>query len=184
MNTLHLCSSLLKGAMQTVLQCNSHSCARQHSSFEPLSDDDDVTLHPLIIIPCFAVDIRRCGVRFTARSLHVCSCDVQLWWMLIICASVWQQWCTIVMLTPVCFLLPLVAFYPVTALKKLPFMRNRSKEKDRVKAVYRRSMCKTPDSPHPPCSSLLPPWSHHSTTHFTHMPCPHPLVTATACHGY
>lgn len=39
--------------------------------------------------------------------------------------------------------LSLAARCPVTALKKLPFMRNRSKEKDRVKAVYRRSMCKT-----------------------------------------
>lgn len=85
-----------------------HLCVRAQPSFEPLSDD--VTLHPLIIIPCCAVGIRRCGVRFTARSLHVCSCDVQLWWMLTICASVWQRWCTVVMLTSVCSLLPLVAF--------------------------------------------------------------------------
>ncbi|KAK0150013.1 Girdin [Merluccius polli] len=30
-----------------------------------------------------------------------------------------------------------------STLKRLPFMRNRSKDKDKAKAVYRRSMCKT-----------------------------------------
>uniref|UniRef100_A0A671QQ95 Girdin-like n=1 Tax=Sinocyclocheilus anshuiensis TaxID=1608454 RepID=A0A671QQ95_9TELE len=42
-----------------------------------------------------------------------------------------------------------------SALKKLPFMRNRSKEKDQVKAVYRRSMCKTSARPHPSRSSSV-----------------------------
>uniref|UniRef100_A0A8B9HFA0 Coiled-coil domain containing 88A n=1 Tax=Astyanax mexicanus TaxID=7994 RepID=A0A8B9HFA0_ASTMX len=32
-----------------------------------------------------------------------------------------------------------------STLKRLPFMRNRSKEKDKEKAIYRRSMCKSPD---------------------------------------
>lgn len=36
----------------------------------------------------------------------------------------------------------------LTAIKRLPFMRNRSKDKDKAKAIYRRSMCKTPVSRH------------------------------------
>uniref|UniRef100_A0A3Q3NP31 Coiled-coil domain containing 88A n=1 Tax=Labrus bergylta TaxID=56723 RepID=A0A3Q3NP31_9LABR len=44
-----------------------------------------------------------------------------------------------------------------STLKRLPFMRNRSKDKDKAKAIYRRSMCKTSVSRHasrPPPSSL------------------------------
>ena len=43
----------------------------------------------------------------------------------------------------------------LTAIKRLPFMRNRSKDKDKAKAIYRRSMCKTSDSRH--ASLPLPP---------------------------
>lgn len=39
--------------------------------------------------------------------------------------------------------LPSVSGCSVAALKRLPFMRNRSKDKDKDKAIYRRSMCKT-----------------------------------------
>lgn len=44
----------------------------------------------------------------------------------------------------------------VTAIKRLPFMRSRSKDKDKAKAIYRRSMCKTSVSRHasPPLSPL------------------------------
>ena len=56
---------------------------------------------------------------------------------------------------------PPFAGCPVTALKRLPFMRNRPKEKDKVKAIYRRSMCKISGSlvlpPSPPCGLCLPP---------------------------
>ena len=45
----------------------------------------------------------------------------------------------------IAFHLFLAFCYPATALKRLPFMRNRSKEKDKEKAIYRRSMCKSPD---------------------------------------
>lgn len=36
----------------------------------------------------------------------------------------------------------------LTAIKRLPFMRNRSKDKDKAKAIYRRSMCKIAVSRH------------------------------------
>lgn len=48
---------------------------------------------------------------------------------------------------------PLCFGCKLTALKRLPFMRTRSKEKDKEKAIYRRSMCKTSNSP----PSVLPP---------------------------
>lgn len=47
----------------------------------------------------------------------------------------------------------------LTAIKRLPFMRNRSKDKDKAKAIYRRSMCKTSvgrhASPPPPPLPLI-----------------------------
>lgn len=51
---------------------------------------------------------------------------------------------------------PSVSGCALTAIKRLPFMRNRSKDKDKAKAIYRRSMCKTPVSRHasPPSSPL------------------------------
>lgn len=43
----------------------------------------------------------------------------------------------------------------LTAMKRLPFMRNRSKDKDKAKAIYRRSMCKTSDSRHVSLSLII-----------------------------
>lgn len=42
----------------------------------------------------------------------------------------------------------LVSGCALTAIKRLPFMRNRSKDKDKAKAIYRRSMCKIAVSRH------------------------------------
>ncbi|CAF97062.1 unnamed protein product, partial [Tetraodon nigroviridis] len=65
---------------------------------------------------------------------------------------------------------PLGACFPI---KRLPFMRNRSKDKDKAKAIYRRSMCKIAVSRHANLPlSPLPPivlvWRHSKgkVTHF------------------
>lgn len=58
-----------------------------------------------------------------------------------------------------CRLPPLfVSGCALTAIKRLPFMRNRSKDKDKAKAIYRRSMCKIAVSRHAnlPLSPLPP----------------------------
>uniref|UniRef100_A0A672NZV3 Coiled-coil domain containing 88A n=1 Tax=Sinocyclocheilus grahami TaxID=75366 RepID=A0A672NZV3_SINGR len=65
-----------------------------------------------------------------------------------------------------------------SALKKLPFMRNRSKEKDRVKAAYRRSMCKTSARLHPSRSSSVCVSCSGRQKHCHHLS---PSVTSQTC---
>lgn len=202
MNTLHLCSSLLKGAIQTVrvtviqrssaivLQCHSYTCAWEHSVHLSRSvmmcDIAPFNNHSLLccwhqtvwrtfhcslttcVLWCAAVmDVNHMCISLTAM-VHCCHANIHLFSPPARCVSLPR---------------------PVTALKKLPFMRNRSKEKDREKAVYRRSMCKTSDSPQPSCSSLtVHLLSFIIIRYFTHMHCPHSHLTntvaATGCHGY